>query len=149
MAPDVAEDFWRSTRLLALSLDDDKRTVRLDIDAATFADPVWLAMVRADLASDGAKVEWSIPVGCRDPITGKARLPHLGCPKGWELVEVSPGAFMCRQTSTGRMSAPNRVCDGAPVVVRDPITDMKDSIVKGALILGFLWLVSRRSVGNR
>lgn len=137
---DIAGAFWLETHRLAMDLDDAGKPARLDVDGASFGDPVWLAMVRADLAHDGAKLEWKIPIpGCKSK-DGKNR-PVVGCRPGWDLVEVSPGAFMCRERKTGALRAPEYLCDGQPVTIDDPITVVKKSLAGPLLILGAVWLL--------
>lgn len=145
---DMARDFWVATHKLALDLDDNGKPAALDVQAGTFGDPVWLAMVKADLLSDGAKAEWEIPIGCRDPKTGKTKLPYLGCPKGWTLTQVSLGAFMCKSDTTGELRPPERICEGKPVGIKDPITVAKDSFWRTVLILGAVWYFAKKQ-GNR
>ncbi len=146
--PDLAREFWVATQKLALDLDASSKPAALDVESGTFGDPVWLAMVKADLLSDGAKAEWKLPVGCRDPKTGKVKPPYLGCPKGWTLVEVSPGAFMCKNDATGELEGPKRVCEGDEVVVKDPIKAATDSFWRTVLILGLVWYAAKKQ-GNR
>jgi hypothetical protein len=147
--PEVARELWSLTHLAARDLDDGTNTqARLELDENGFADPVFQASVRAALKGDGAmRAQFKIPVGCKDPKTGKATGPKLKCREGFELEQVSavPPTYVCRNKQTGAVEQPTLGCEGDVIEIDDPITAVKKIIgrelLEIALILGFIWLV--------
>jgi hypothetical protein len=142
--PDLALSLWLSMSSMAYALDDARRDpVRMQFDTGAFSDPVWKAQVLADMRADGATLAWKVPTPvCEDMKTGEKHFPHMTCKKGWRLVEVKRGVFMCRAPAGS--SAPDEFptwrCD-APVMVDDPITVVKNDFGRLLLMLGGAYLV--------
>ncbi len=111
---------WTELHRIAELLDNDrKETPRLYTDG-TFADPFYADEVRTALAGDGATVQFKIPLpACKDPKTGKpVGRPHKGKDGKW-------------------------TCD--PVLIDDPITALMKSLMPLALVVGAVWLLTRKS----
>jgi len=149
---ELARELWSFVAKAAHDLDDGTNTnARLELEDNAFADPVFQAKVRAALRGDGAmRSQWKVPVGCKDPKTGKATGPKLKCRDGFELepVQGSGGLlYVCRNKQTGETEQPGIGCEGETITVDDPITAIKKIIGKElfeiALILGVIWLATR------
>lgn len=147
---ELSRDLWDVTHEVARMLDaDNKQPVRLDIDETTFDDVTFQAGVRAALLDDnGLQAAGKIPVGCRDPKTGRLTGPKMKCRPGWklELVKGTP-FYVCRNTKTGETEQPTYECEGETVYIDDPITAIGKALAsdlgKLALILGLGYLVFR------
>lgn len=145
----ITSDLWTAARQTARGLDAGNEPARLDIDADTFDSPVFQAGVRSAISGDGGmRAAGKIPVGCRDPKTGKLVGPRMKCRPGFEL-ELVPGTpfYVCRNKKTGEHEQPTYECEGETVYIDDPITAIGKAIAgdlgRLALILGLAYLVFR------
>lgn len=139
----IARELWAATKLLARNLDDANVTgARLALDDS-FDDPVFQAGVKAAVKADnGLRAAGRIPIGCRDPKTGKITGPVMKCRPGFTL-EIIPGTpfYICRNKKTGEHEQPKWECEGDTVYLDDPITAVANSLARLALIVGFAYVV--------
>jgi hypothetical protein len=147
--PVLSRELWIATEGLARELDASGISARLTFDES-FDDPVFQGSVKAALLGDGAKAQFKIPVGCKDPKTGRATGPRMKCKDGWilEPVEGTRGLlYVCRNPKTGETERPTYACEGETIVVDDPITgagnQMMRELVQIALVIGGVWLASK------
>jgi hypothetical protein len=142
---EIVRELWAATAIAARALDDSGIAARLELDADAFENPVFQASVKAALKGDGGmRAQFKIPIGCKDPKTGKATGPKLKCREGFDLepVEGTGGLlFVCKNKKTGESEMPTIGCEGETITIDDPITGVKKDLVRLALILGFIWLV--------
>lgn len=147
--PAITADLWSVTRQTARGLDEGGEPARLEIERDTFDDPVFQAGVRAAIKADGGmRAAGKIPVGCKDPKTGKLVGPKMKCRPGFELELVTGTPFyVCRNKQTGETEQPTYECEGDTVYIDDPITAIGKALAgdlgRLALILGLGYLVFR------
>lgn len=119
--PDVLlVELWKT--LMGIASDLDAELVpgpRLDLDG-DFADPVFQAEVKAELQADGASAQFKIPLPACRTKDGKVQLPkckrHM---KRWP--------YLCEEWER---------CE--PVVIDDPITDVKKKTEKTILLVALV-----------
>lgn len=142
----MSRDLWDATREIATALDAERRQpARLDIDPDTFDDPTFQAGVRAALRDDGGmRAAGKIPVGCKDPKTGRITGPKMKCRPGFTL-ELVPGTpfYVCRNKKTGEHEQPTYECEGDKVYLEDPLSALARDFWRLALIVGLGYLVLR------
>jgi hypothetical protein len=114
---DASTLLWGELFRLSSKLDADRvADPRISLDGS-FSDPVFQGEVRAALLQDGASAQFKIPIpSCRDPKTGR--------PKGRPQKNPKTGQWECR-----------------PVLVDDPITAAKTSVLTLIAILAIGWVV--------
>jgi len=143
----LARELWATTETIVAQLDDlPPIPPRIEVKATVFGDPAFLGSVRAALRQDGAqprlRVKGKIPVACRDD-DGNVIPPRLTCREGFELERV-PGTlipvFVCRNKQTGEAETPRLECTN-PILLDDPITAVAKSLLRLAMVVGFIWLV--------
>lgn len=148
---EIVGDLEKNLLGVADDLDTDaKPNPRIELDANAFDDGVFQGRVRAELVQDGAKAQFKIPVGCKDPRTGKSKSPGLKCREGFTLERV-PGTlvFVCKNKQTGETENPTLDCD--PVFVDDPITGVKKQLIHELVGIGLILavvLVIRSELGK-
>lgn len=143
----LVDDLWSATRQTARGLDQGTEPARLEIDPDTFDNPIFQAGVKTAIKADGGmRAAGKIPVGCKDPKTGKLVGPKMKCRPGFEL-ELVPGTpfFVCRNKQTGETEQPTVECEGERFEIDDPITAIGKALVgdlgRLALIVGLAYLV--------
>ena len=143
----LTPDLWDAMRTTARGLDAESEPARIDIDNDTFDSPIFQAGVKRAIQADGGmRAAGKIPVGCRDPKSGKIVGPKMKCRPGFKL-ELVPGTpfFVCRNKQTGETEQPTYECEGETVFIDDPITAIGKALAgdlgRLALIVGLAYLV--------
>lgn len=129
---ELAKELWLATLAVAKAMDARPLSLgaRLDMQDA-FSDPVFQSEIKAEMVQDGATAQGKIPI-CTER-------PKLKCREGFDLVQVSPGIFVCKNKKTGEVEQPRLDCE--PIWVDDPITAVGKDVLRAALILGSAWFV--------
>lgn len=133
-------DVWSWSKGIARDLDTrtDTPPPRVSVNKDAFADPVVSGIVKATLASDGLDAKFKVPLPtCKDKKTGKRRIPYPPC-----------DASGRRRVPDGRGGLVDVKCDKPGDcdvdMVDDPITAAENSVMSLVLILGAMWLFTRK-----
>lgn len=123
-ALDTTTELWLALQRIALALDGINAPT-MQLNAQSFADPVFQARVRKSLREDGATASWVIGFGgCTDPKTGKPAPPQVKCePTG------VPGVLKCTYK-----------CVPRPISI-DPMRGVREKFFTTAVMVVAVWWI--------